>query len=224
MLLLFVAVILVEFCDGAVWKWQNYPNPLNDPTDICKRGGNTSWTCDPDSIISRSDADKVDILLKKIRTSTSTKCSLSNDERGYRVGVAIAEQIYNDGKSKEPRFRSFACNVRERRWKLPSRSECDDLVLIVLSKNDRYVYISAGSEARKKLTDCAVKKVINEMRTSLSQNRFGPGLVNGVEEIYLYLSGKKSSGLCSSQKDTRSQALLVVAIILVVIGVLFVMH
>ena len=217
---LLLALIFFELFEGSAWKWQKYPNPLNDSNDLCKRRGNTSWICDPDSVISRSDADKVDILLKKIRTSTLTKCSPSGQESGYRVGVAIAVQIYDDGQIKDSRFRTFAYNVREYGWKLPSSINCDDSVLMVLSKNNRYVYISTGSEARRKLTCCAVEEVIKKMRTTLSKSRFGPAFVRGVTEMYPCLNKTKSSCSCTFDSGLEedpprklSPALIVIFII-----------
>ena len=65
---LFLITKLLEQIFGINWTWQIYPNPLNDSTNACKRGGNASWICDPDLIMSRSKADKIEILLENIRS------------------------------------------------------------------------------------------------------------------------------------------------------------
>ena len=215
-LLLTIFVASLESIDGIAWKWSTYPNALNDKTDSCKRGRNISWTwiCDPDSVMSRNNSNTIEEMLELVRTKSQSKCSPRGaQEPGYRLGVAIARQIYNDGQSKEARFRDFAYNVREFRWRIPLRSWCDDSILMVVSKNDRYVYISTGRIARDKLTDCAVRKVINEMRPYLSKGHFAGGIAVGVKEINFYLRGVRSS----SCEPVKSKSALSVGIIVLIV-------
>ena len=180
--------VLCHSCSAVIWRASTYPSPFVG--NACKRNKNESWVCDPDSVISKSDADEIDVMLEQIRRYSHSPCYYSR-YNGYNVGVAIADKVQISYSIKST-AKSFAYYVRENTWKLPSdRLSCDDSVLLMLFKDARYVEISTGSLARKLIPDGAVSEIISKMRNDLSQNRFGAGLKTGVLEISLYLRKQK---------------------------------
>ncbi len=171
-----------------IWTMQSYPSPNINNSNACKKLSNSSWFCDPDSIISTSDEISIEAKIMDIRNRTNSSCICNSSYEGFRFGVAIAARTCKDGRSKK----DFANGVREVIWKLSTDPIlCDDSVLMMLFVQEQHVSIATGLKARKLLPDGAVKAITGGMRNHLKRHRYGPALLYGATESYLYLSKQK---------------------------------
>ncbi|CAG9479955.1 conserved Plasmodium protein, unknown function [Plasmodium vivax] len=107
---------------------ENFPNPFIHPS-LCNRNGlNYSYVCDPNKILSRSTADKLEEILSYQRRNSSHHCA-DRGEVPYVLGVALIERLPY-GVSAE----TFSSQILEH-WKLGNRN-CNDGILLLFVKDD----------------------------------------------------------------------------------------
>ena len=144
----------------------------------------------------------LDIALKNVQHNTNCSCENRNQcltpSQGFTISVAILEKINDDDNSNvnvtlERRLqlaKNFADILRRRQ----NRGQCEDDILIVLSKLDSVVYTAAGETVAKFLTPEIIKNVEERAVPKLNNNQY----FEAVSEIVLsyedILEGKPVKG------------------------------
>lgn len=128
--------------EGEKWRWNvgEFPNPQTHPK-YCQRYV-PSNVCDPDSILTKEEADNLDTAIRRLYNDTSCLCpGCSSSSGGIIIGIAVMKHIflpYNEHKSVI--VREFADELR----KLWSLGECNNDITIVLVTKDRLSSTSVG--------------------------------------------------------------------------------
>ncbi|CRG93219.1 conserved Plasmodium protein, unknown function [Plasmodium gallinaceum] len=106
---------------------ENFPNPFIHPS-LCNRNGlKYSYICDPNKILSRNTADKIEEILIYQRSNSSHYCI--DKEVSYILGVALIKKLPY-GVTAD----TFASQILEY-WKLSNRN-CNDGILLFFVKED----------------------------------------------------------------------------------------
>lgn len=124
------------------WNIQSYPNPQFALAQCGRAGQKGTAICDPDSIITMKNRDKIDAILENILLTTRSPC----DQRyGFKVVFTLMREIESMGwsYSKEQKAKAMAEGLHNRFG--IGNYECNDGVLFLLSIEDRQMYISYGT-------------------------------------------------------------------------------
>jgi len=168
------------------WKWTDYPNP-NSPNQrsqfLCCRS-NQSYVCDPNGLISETQADEIDLAIKNVYEDTRCTCNhcLIN-KHGYIVRVAIMEKmvpVRNNDTSMMARLRDahlYAYQI-SRRWHM--EGACKESLLILYSRADNILFTLTLKEARKKVTDSKVGDVSLRVRDYFTREST---IADGIKEM-----------------------------------------
>ncbi|CRG98983.1 conserved Plasmodium protein, unknown function [Plasmodium relictum] len=106
---------------------ENFPNPFIHPS-LCNRNGlKYSYICDPNKILSKNTADKIEEILIYQRRNSSHYCI--DKEVPYILGVALIKTLPY-GITAD----TFASQILEY-WKL-SNKNCNDGILLFFVKDD----------------------------------------------------------------------------------------
>ncbi|XP_035689997.1 uncharacterized protein LOC118425299 [Branchiostoma floridae] len=172
----------------AKWSVEIYPNPQLQWVQ-CGRP-QASWLCDPNSILTESDADFLSELLGNVSTSTGTPCvpqhrterdvrkrtvNKSSEFPGYTIAVALVPDIVKMfGERDRDAIRRFS-QVLLHLW---DPGECDGGVVLVYCQSSQRVYAARGEAAELKLTNQDVWEVHRDNRDALENNRTMEALTN----------------------------------------------
>ncbi|XP_019637207.1 PREDICTED: collagen alpha-5(IV) chain-like [Branchiostoma belcheri] len=170
------------------WSVEIYPNPQLQWVQ-CGRP-QASWLCDPNSILTESDADFLSELLGNVSTSTDTPCvpqhrterdvrkrsvNKSSEFPGYTIAVALVPDIVKMfGERDRDAIRRFS-QVLLHLW---DPGDCDGGVVLVYCQSSQRVYAARGDAAELKLTNQDVWKVHRDNRDALENNRTMEALTN----------------------------------------------
>lgn len=172
------------------WTPSTFPNPTHD-TDRCNRHGVTSWMCDPDNVVAYNTANVVEAILQDIQAGKSpyalAPCGALG-KQGFQVAVALLRKMQTDAEPSDA-AKSFAKELHGR-WGVGLR-ECNNGVLLLLAVEDRQVYISTGSGARKALSDAQASIIIDRMKPALRAGDYDQAVERAVREVGLTLAGAK---------------------------------
>lgn len=200
------------------WLSGDLPSPQKDPDGICGRGGLKSAVCDPDGMLSQSDADTIDGLVNFIEGGThgfnKVLCE-GGDLVGAQIAVAIFEKM-SCGLclgSMESRAFQFAKDLHDR-WGVGD-AKCQNGIVIVFSIKDRAMGFSIGAGVKHIFGDDKLPAVMNVMKTKLRQKQYGQAIVDGVTSVGNILSGRSPP-----EVDEASVGSVIVPIVvcLVVLG------
>lgn len=171
------------------WNKEEYPNPQQSPK-FCQRS-HPSLVCDPDSILTKEQAEKLDQLTAQT-SNNLTKCYCQvcpEGEGGVVVGVALAKNIFRAYNSpKAPDSDEFADFVR-RRWQYGT---CDNTVLILLVADQTEITISMGVIAAKHLSEEFLQQLVMSHKTEFEQHKLYEGLVNIVGGMRTLIHSNKA--------------------------------
>ncbi|KAG8201773.1 hypothetical protein JTE90_012831 [Oedothorax gibbosus] len=118
---------LLTFLFGFSVGSSEFPNPQRE-WRMCGRT-KASYICDPDFILERSEAERLDQIARDIRRVTACICpKCSKDDPGISVGIFVRRNISKESLSKYPTGNDVSEMLR-RRWSL---SPCDGDVTVVL--------------------------------------------------------------------------------------------
>ncbi|XP_066292798.1 uncharacterized protein [Branchiostoma lanceolatum] len=170
------------------WSVEIYPNPQHQWLQ-CGRP-QASWLCDPNSILTDSEADFLSELLGNVSTSTGTPCvpqqrterdvrkrsvNKSSEFPGYTISVALVPDIVKMfGERDRDAIRRFS-QVLLHLW---DPGECDGGVVLVYCQSSQRVYAARGDAAELKLTNQDVWEVHRDNRDALENNRTMEALTN----------------------------------------------
>ncbi|XP_066292960.1 uncharacterized protein [Branchiostoma lanceolatum] len=198
-------------CCANVTKWwvEQYPHPQTD-FQRCGRPG-PSWLCDPNSILSTSEADDIeDIVLNVSSSIRGTPCppkEVKQDEEdtnttsvnkspqfpGYQVAVALVSDLEKEyiEQDKHAIIR-FAWSLLGRAWK---PGGCDEGVVITYCAANKQVYTATGKAVRNKLTNKRVREVERASRDDLAKNRTAEALKKIILAYKEFLAGPNQLGI-----------------------------
>ncbi|GFS35248.1 uncharacterized protein NPIL_570361 [Nephila pilipes] len=167
--------------DKDIYRWNvnEFPHP-QEHFRYCNRM-KASYICDPDQVLTRDEADKLDVYIRKLYKETPCICTeCKGDSGGIIVGIALLKhmfQPYNQHPSKT--IRSFTQTLREK-WNL---GKCDNDILIVVATTDRLSYTDVGKETAFYVTLDEAHRIFLENKAHFSAGNFYEGL-NGMLTDY----------------------------------------
>jgi len=152
------------------------------------------WVCDPDNLLSHTEALMLDAKLSRVVSDTKCPCSnyacKHSGSRGYKVAVALITSFSPDSRKddqnaashREPSREQMAKTLEEAKKiavdlrKTWSFGRCDEDVVVIYSRDDDVVYTVTGSVARKKLDDGQVADISVQARKSNFKNFASTGI------------------------------------------------
>lgn len=197
--LLFSFLIGTALVSARSWKPSDLPSPQKDPDNICRRQGKPSAICDPDGVLSPRTADELDGLANFIAEGSHgfALADCAGTLRGYQVALAVLQTMQNDGRNLDRRAEVFAKELHDS-WGVGD-AECNNGVVLLVSLQDRRMYISAGKGTTKLLSDKAIQAVLSDMKSYLRAGQVEAALKAGVVDIGEFLAGgRKASQRASS--------------------------
>ncbi|VDI11430.1 Hypothetical predicted protein [Mytilus galloprovincialis] len=186
------------------WRKEDFPNPQIN-IDKCGRNCKKSWICDPSHILSRSAGDELDELIERVSRSGKCSCSQCSYPDGYNIAVAIVPSMSYSGSAKAA-AQSFAYYLRVN-WDF---EECDNNVVIFVSRDDRKVYTESGPTAYKILTTECVEEVYNRVKPKLSEGWYSSAL----DEMIVQYKTIFERGNCEHIKDNSLSAGAIAGIVI----------
>ncbi|GFS93219.1 uncharacterized protein NPIL_52571 [Nephila pilipes] len=108
-----------------------FPNPQRE-WRMCGMS-KPAFVCDPEYILTRGDAEKLDQIAAEFRKSTSCLCPKCPDNIGVSLGIFIRHNVSKEIMTKYPNGKAISEMIR-RRWGL---SSCDgDIVILLLTQQN----------------------------------------------------------------------------------------
>ncbi|KAK3108747.1 hypothetical protein FSP39_014703 [Pinctada imbricata] len=142
------------------WGKDEYPNPRKD-VNYCGRNCTKSWVCDPAGILTSHQADDLDRTLDRIATSGNCRCTQCTSNEGHYIYVALMSRMkISEGQTKEMEAYAFSEHLKEK-W---MGGTCGNIVVIVVSTEDKQMPTNPGSEASAILTLECIKLIYNEVK------------------------------------------------------------
>lgn len=162
---------------------------------MCRRGSQKSVVCDPDRLLSQSDADTLDGLANFVESGThgfkkmlTCPSKSSAGPVGVQVAVAIFYSMATNGISdKEKRAYQFAKDLHDR-WGVGD-VDCQNGVVIVVAVKDRAMGFSIGAGAKHIFKQEMLPGVMGVMKPKLRNEEYGQALVVGVTAVGNIVSG-----------------------------------
>ena len=171
----------------ARWAKEKFPNPTIN-LEACGRRGKVSWICDPESILSYESANNIEELLYSVRKNTNSGCS-KGENPGFQIGVAVLNRMRsNSDESVAKTAEKFAKHLHVS-WGV-GNAGCDDGAVLLISRDDREVYMNTGRGARKVLTDDQVGLIFEEMKPHLRDKNYDKSVEVAVTRMGEVFSGK----------------------------------
>ncbi|KAG8180808.1 hypothetical protein JTE90_008593 [Oedothorax gibbosus] len=156
------------------WNVAEYPHPQRH-FKFCGRMSE-SFVCDPDSVLEKEQADKLDASIRQLYQGTPCICGQANckeGDGGIVVGIALLKtlyQPYNQHPSKT--IRSFSEFLRNT-WKL---GKCDNDILIVVATTDRLSFTDVGKATSSYVSLDEAHRIFLEHKAHFTGGRFYEGL------------------------------------------------
>lgn len=181
------------------WKVQEYPNPIYQ-VEVCGRSPDTltSWICDPNNVIKEQDVEEISNMLDNIYENTRCNCEKCiRDKNGYVVMVAIMPTMYrlvnksNDVADVFMDARIYAYYL-SLYW--GTFVDCQQLVLILYSRDDGVTYTLTQKDSGSKLTDSLITEITLEKLQYLNQGTkegIGRGLKEMISQYHMVLTGQR---------------------------------
>jgi len=173
------------------WGVNDFPNPVLDPR-ACGRS-TSSAVCDPDHLLSREAADRMDGVIDAARKEYKIRCTATGKMHDIQVGVAVLNKMNSPGLCDENTrsgcgraAEEYATSIYDR-WGL-GEPQCGNGVLIFISKKDRQMYVKTGSSTQKRLTSSKIIEMMDVMKGHLRQGHFDMALEKGLIEAVQHLS------------------------------------
>ncbi|XP_013419131.1 uncharacterized protein LOC106179880 [Lingula anatina] len=200
---LLVLLSLVGLITAVSYRIENVPNPRTNYRDCGRQL--KSWLCDPGAVLTRAQADRLDLAIIDVISSTPCPCFSSKcpaDEDGIIISILVVPKIDVPASSSvDAEMRSWVSQLATSRWKFGT---CDNDITIVHSRDDRRVVAYAGSIANSKIGGTAcLTKIVQGAAPYFS----GPYSAEGLE--YIVTSFKKvfQGNSCPNPEDSPGHQL-----------------
>ncbi|XP_064621890.1 uncharacterized protein LOC135484404 isoform X1 [Lineus longissimus] len=174
------------------WKPEDFPNPQVD-LERCGRQGQRSYVCDPNHLISPSDANALDAKIQEIQQTTPCACTEGTCEDqgfGYIISIAIVQEVFIDesvknvGEESHLQVERFAHYLRKKSWKFGT---CGNDVVVVLAVNDKKIFTSAGEDAGSVISSTCISKAFYHARYRFTNGQYYAGLMSTLNDYKTYL-------------------------------------
>jgi uncharacterized membrane protein YgcG len=171
------------FFSGALQSYtpDEIPNPLTYPRSCGRPRVEHSSICDIDNLLPDANKDVIEGHINAIV-----------DKKLAQVGVVVIPEMHynfvNQNRGVDHAAGVFARSIHDR-WGVGQASD-DKGLLVLLSIQDRIVYISRGKGVEYIMTDRVIDSLIDNMKQYLRSRDYGKALESCVLEIQLALSGE----------------------------------
>eukprot|EP01012_Entosiphon_sulcatum_P067408 TRINITY_DN970_c0_g1_i1.p1 TRINITY_DN970_c0_g1~~TRINITY_DN970_c0_g1_i1.p1 ORF type:complete len:393 (-),score=34.35 TRINITY_DN970_c0_g1_i1:52-1230(-) len=183
---LLLAVTAVWGSTRTGWSADTIPNPMKYP-QLCGCGTQPSHVCDPDTLLSDTAKQSLHDRINFIEKNTTHECG--PQLRGYQVAVVIVSQLEETlHETTQERTEAVARRIHQS-WGV-GHFPCDNGVVFLLSKNDRYAYISTGRGARRRLNDRMATQIIGSVKSQLRSGDYDGAVLAVVEQMFQAFSGE----------------------------------
>ncbi|KAI2802345.1 hypothetical protein BLOT_009789, partial [Blomia tropicalis] len=175
---------IVATDEEGIYEWEpdQYPH-IRKQGKFCTGSHRNPPTsvCDPDTVLTRDEANELDTLIDNGRNSTLHQCLCEPcdiNEAGLAIKIAVVMSVKYKGKNQtlEETLEHFADRVRTN-WNVSPKCHHDVLVLVATGYNK--VYISMGSKAERAISRSEAKEIIKE---TLDHFKYG-NTYQGLESI-----------------------------------------
>mmetsp|Transcript_2205 Transcript_2205/g.6557 ORF Transcript_2205/g.6557 Transcript_2205/m.6557 type:complete len:438 (-) Transcript_2205:179-1492(-) len=220
-----VLVALTATVAAKTWSPEVYPNPNTNAAQCHRSGRGMSAVCDPDDVVSDEERDTLEGIINRIYEGEKPfkKTHCGNHIVGYEVAVALVKkmdvEILGHTNTAE-RAKAFAKALHDS-WGVGDAT-CNTGVLLFLSLDDHYMYISTGSGAAGYLTDSRIEDIIADAKDLLRAGETDKAIEELVVSIGVQLVSKPTLGeRIGNFFSWLSQIIVTGFVILIVIFTLF---
>ena len=172
--------------DREKWTKKEFPNPT-EYLQACNRKGSESMICDPEAILTTRYVNQIEKLLKHVQKNTYSGCNRGSNS-GFQIAVAVLSRMHrNSNESVGETAEKFAKHLHNSLG--VGNARCDDGAVLLLSTNDRQVYMSTGRVTSQSLTNGKIDLIIAEMKPHLQDKNYGKSLEVAVTKMGEALTG-----------------------------------
>ncbi|KAK3798052.1 hypothetical protein RRG08_034612 [Elysia crispata] len=149
------------------WSVYDYPDPHSqnrDQRSLCGRE-NISSVCDPNYVISRTQADAIDALIREVYRETVCPCrTCSAMNSGFIIRVALMpqfERLFPDGENTTVgmlRDAQMFSYMLSEKWRM--QGTCNETVLIMYAQEDNMLYTLTRRTSKVILTDTDIQTIL----------------------------------------------------------------
>lgn len=206
-LLVINIVAILTVADTDVWTVTSYPNPLRYPKK-CNRS-QKSFICDPDSILLKYQADRLNEIMIRIQAKTICVCQQCPEKLmvGFTVGIALMKKMFRP--YNEPQMKvvlEFAESLRKI-WKL---GHCDNDIIILVATEEKQSNFAIGPMFEQFLRLEQAMDIYNQSKLHFSNGNYYQGLESILESYYDILHHLNYGE--SHQKDSVSSSNVGIAV------------
>ena len=185
-----------------------FPNPFNENSiELCGRG-QKSFICDPNQYINTRLADSIDDIIYNATQSNLVWCSIKPSSEnpgelvtnsqsetrqnydGLEIGIAIISSFrsyphrrYRHDDDIQKKSKVYAKSIHDQ-WGV-GIAGCNNALMIFITIQDRYLYVSTGSGIKKIIKDDFVDKFLipKHVRPMMKKSKYGEAIKFIVESI-----------------------------------------
>mmetsp|Transcript_1265 Transcript_1265/g.2638 ORF Transcript_1265/g.2638 Transcript_1265/m.2638 type:complete len:561 (-) Transcript_1265:76-1758(-) len=177
-ILAFLAVAKCSYFGKNVgWSLKGFPNPMTDPLQCGRKEVPRSQICDPDGILDRTAQDEIEGHINFIKS-------------GQAAVVIIKKMKLSELDTDVEKAAEKFCRSLHDQWGVGSK-ETNDGIVVLVSVEDRAVFISTGDGAKSRITDQLIDGIIHRMKPFLRRSDYGGALINAIIEVEMAFSGKE---------------------------------
>ncbi|XP_022239657.1 uncharacterized protein LOC111085433 [Limulus polyphemus] len=174
-------LMILTVADEDIWTVTSYPNPLTDPQK-CNRP-QKSFICDPDSILLKYQADRLNEIMIRTQKITVCVCQQCPEQSvgGFTVGVALMKKMFRP--YNEPQMKvvfEFAENLRKI-WKL---GHCGNDIIILVATEEKQSNFAIGPKFEEFLGLAQAMDIYNQSKLHFSNGNYYQGLESILESYY----------------------------------------
>eukprot|EP00371_Babesia_bovis_P001706 XP_001610353.1 hypothetical protein [Babesia bovis T2Bo] len=159
---------------------ENYPDPFVNPRECNRPDATESYICDPDHLLTKVEADRIDELLSLQRHDSQHHCE-GLGSVPYRLGVAIINWLPAEDMPT-------LSNELLKRWRL-SHEKCSDGVLILYVIRHNGVVISWDKGVEPLINAKTVSSISAICRTMLEKEKVGVAIEHCTAFVTKRLTG-----------------------------------
>lgn len=131
-----------------------------------------AFVCDPEYILTRGEAEKLDQIAAEFRKSTSCICPKCTDNIGVSLGIFVRHNVSKEVMKKYPSGKAISEMIR-RRWGL---SSCDGDIVILLLTQQNISDFSFGPAVANILTQETATSILHDCQPHFETGWYYQGL------------------------------------------------
>ncbi len=204
-------VIILNLCDGTYsynttsWRAEDFPDPLDSSDTRCNDiiRGRLSYVCDPAHLLTDFERFSLGEEAYDIRSSPDCDCNACGT-KSFQIFVAIVPKIAStwevpgEGTVLSQKATDFSDYLKDTKY--AQYTTCDQIAVIVISKEDRLVHINMGTGAQDVIPTGCSDAIFVE--ASWDYNDFYPGLSYLLRQYNSVVEGERS---CAEYKPEETE-------------------